>query len=69
MVLRDCLQNNQIMVDLVGIEPTTSSMPFSSTKCSVDDSERDGVILRGGVHAAWSLSAASYVFPSDTERY
>src|ERR1035438_7863634 len=40
------------LVDLAGIEPATSSMPFPSTKFSCEDSERHRAIQTGSVHAA-----------------
>ena len=56
------------MVDLVGIEPTTSSMPFPSTNCTVktaSESKRQ----RWAVFMRFSrLSAAVYLYASDTLR-
>jgi hypothetical protein len=56
------------MLDLVGIEPTTSSMPFPSTKYSdqiASDSERSG---KGSAHADFAHVRCPHLYTVDTPR-
>jgi len=56
-------------VDLVGIEPTTSSMPFPSTNCVRQrESERERH-LRLNHCGGRAMLPAFVLYPSDTVRY